>query len=169
VQLAATHVPGGSAAAAPVVGRNSSLTQAGASLAGGGAAAAATPAANANVKVVLAPKAKRQHAGAAATGRLVLAAGKPAALKALKGGSSGGAAAAAHKTRKVRKIKMSMRGLSKKIHRARHIRQKASETTVEQIKKELHKAGLIKADSKAPEAIIRQMYADYMTLKTRAL
>lgn len=161
VQLTASHVPGTPGAPEPV-GRNSTLTQKGATLGGGDKekepAAPATPAKP--VKVVLAPKAKKE--------KVVLAAGKPAAaaaaLSALKGG-----AAAANKTRKARKIRVSMRGLSKKIHRARTIRKKASETTFEQIKKDLQKAGLIKADSKAPETIIRQMYADYMTLKTKAL
>jgi hypothetical protein len=82
------------------------------------------------------------------------------------------AAAAAHTSkgvRRTRKIKVSMRGLTKKIKKARTIRQKASDTTVEQIKKELHKAGLVKLDTKAPEPILRQMYADYMTLKSKAL
>jgi len=166
VQLTASHVPGTPGAPEPV-GRNSTLTQKGATLGGGSGEKEkekgkepATPAKP--VKVVLAPKAKKE--------KVVLAAGKPAAaaaaLSALKGGA---AAAASNKTRKARKIRVSMRGLSKKIHRARTIRQKASETTFEQIKKDLQKAGLIKADSKAPETIIRQMYADYMTLKTKAL
>lgn len=169
VQLTASHVPGGALVQEPV-GRNASLTRSGAPFeGGGGGGAASTPAAASHtppssakpVKVVLAPKAKKTVAN-----RLVLAAGtpKPAGLQALKGG-----VATTHKTRKVRKIKMSMRGLSKKIHRARTIRQKATETKLEHIKKELQKAGLIKADSKAPDTIIRQMYADYMTLKTRAL
>jgi hypothetical protein len=83
------------------------------------------------------------------------------------------ATATAAKTRKhkggARKIKVSMSSLSKKIHRAKTIRHKATEDTIAEVKKALHKAGLIKADSKAPEPILRQMYADFMTLKNRAL
>jgi hypothetical protein len=163
VQLTASHVPGTPGAPEPV-GRNSALTQKGATLGGGDKPPTPTTPPAKPVKVVLAPKAKKA--------KVVLAAGKPAvaaaaaALSAIKGGA---AVSHAHKTRKARKIRVSMRGLSKKIHRARTIRQKATETTFEQIKKDLQKAGLIKADSKAPETIIRQMYADYMTLKTRAL
>jgi hypothetical protein len=83
------------------------------------------------------------------------------------------ATATAGKTRKhkggARKIKVSMSSLSKKIHRAKTIRHKATEDTIAEVKKALHKAGLIKADSKAPEPILRQMYADFMTLKNKAL
>jgi hypothetical protein len=83
------------------------------------------------------------------------------------------AAATAANTRKhkggARKIKVSMSSLSKKIHRAKTIRHKATEDTIADVKKALHKAGLIKAESKAPEPILRQMYADFMTLKNRAL
>jgi hypothetical protein len=59
--------------------------------------------------------------------------------------------------------------LSRKIHKAKAIRKNATESSLEEIKKILNKAGLIKEDSKAPEAMLRQMYADYMTLKGRAL
>jgi len=37
------------------------------------------------------------------------------------------------------------------------------------VKKTLVEAKLIKADSKAPESVLRAMYADYMMLKNRAL
>lgn len=155
-QLAASHVPGTATAAGATeaVGVNSAMTQKGSPLGGGGAAAAAAP-----VKVVLAAAKKPK-------GKVVLAAA--AAPKP----SVAAAAAVAHrgKTRKVaRKIKVSMSSLSKKIHRAKTIRNKATKDTMEEVKKVLHKAGLIKADSKAPEAILRQMYADFMTLKNRAL
>ena len=78
----------------------------------------------------------------------------------------------APKTRKAkaaRKVRMSMTGLSRKIKVAKTIRQKASGDTIDDIKKALVKAALIKTDSKAPEPMLRQMYADYMMLKKRAL
>ena len=153
VQLAASHVSGGPPGAekpGPVTGVNSALTQAGA--AAGGGAQPQKP-----VKVVLAASKKKK-------GHVVLAAAKPAATAA--------ASSQTAKTRKVskaRKIKVSMKTLRKKIHRAKTLRTTAEKATVEEIKKELHKAGILKAESKAPEGILRQMYADFLTLKARAL
>jgi len=69
----------------------------------------------------------------------------------------------------VKRIKVSLKGLGAAARRAKTIRKRASGHTLEEIKKELVAAGLIKTDSKAPEAILRQMYADFMTLKKRAL
>jgi hypothetical protein len=103
-------------------------------------------------------------------GKVVLAAAAP---KVAAASHAAAAAAAAAKTRRVmrgaRKIRVSMSSLSKKIHRAKTIRHKATADSIADIKRTLHKVGLIKADSKAPETVLRQMYADFMTLKNRAL
>ena len=108
------------------------------------------------VKVVLKPKKKKT--------RLVLAPPKapaPAANTAQAGGK---------KTRKVsRNIKVSLPGLNKKLTKAKTIRHEAAKASLDEIKKVLHKAGLVKTDTKAPEPILRQMYADFMVLKNRAL
>jgi hypothetical protein len=161
-QLAASHNPGDPRLPAPV-GVNSPLTQKGSPLIPTGGAKAPASAdskatadskAHTPVKVVLAAAKKKS--------KVVLAAAKPVAP----------AAARPAKTRKVsaaRKIRVSMSSLSKKIHKARTIRHDASKSTIDTIKKALQKAGLIKADSKAPETMLRQMYADFMTLKNRAL
>ena len=99
------------------------------------------------VKVVLQPKKKQT--------KVLLAAAAPKTTT---------------KTRRVaRKIRMSTVGLGKKMTRAKTIRQDAGKLSLEAIKKDLIKAALIKADSKAPEAILRQIYSDYMMLKKRAL
>lgn len=100
-----------------------------------------------HVKVVLEAAKKK---------KVVLAAAKPVA---------------AQKTRKraARKVRMSMAGLSRKINVAKTIKEKASGDKIEEIKSALAKAGLIKETSKAPEEMLRQMYADYMMLKKRAL
>jgi hypothetical protein len=114
------------------------------------------------VKVVLAA-AKKKKPG------VVLAAAvtaKPAIQPAAGGGLKKHAATTRHKARK---IKVSMKTLRKKIHRAKTIRKSAEGASLEQIKKELQKAGILKEGSKAPEGILRQMYADFMTLKSRAL
>ena len=74
------------------------------------------------------------------------------------------------KTRKVaKKIRMSLGGFGKRVTRANTIRVDAKKQKLEDVKKILVEAKLIKADSKAPEGVLRQMYADYMTLKNRAL
>lgn len=74
------------------------------------------------------------------------------------------------KTRKVaKKIRMSLGGFGKRVTRAHTIRADAKKQKIEDVKKTLVEAKLIKADSKAPEEVLRQMYADYMTLKNRAL
>jgi anti-sigma28 factor (negative regulator of flagellin synthesis) len=112
------------------------------------------------VKVILKPKKKST--------KVVLAPPKKAAVVP----AAPVAAAASHskKTRKAsRNIKVSLPGLDKKLSKAKTIRQDAAKEKIEEVKKVLHKAGLIKADSKAPESILRQMYADFMVLKNRAL
>lgn len=74
------------------------------------------------------------------------------------------------KTRKVaKKIRMSLGGFGKRVTRAHTIRADAKKQKIDDVKKTLVEAKLIKADSKAPEEVLRQMYADYMTLKNRAL
>ena len=74
------------------------------------------------------------------------------------------------KTRKVaKKIRMSLNGFGKRVTRANTIRVDAKKQKIEDVKKTLVEAKLIKADSKAPEGVLRTMYADYMTLKNRAL
>jgi hypothetical protein len=79
-------------------------------------------------------------------------------------------AVSAPKTRKVaKKIRMSLGGLGKRVNRANTIRNDAKKQKIEDVKKLLVEAKLIKAESKAPEGVLRTMYADYMTLKNRAL
>ena len=74
------------------------------------------------------------------------------------------------KTRKVaKKIRMSLGGFGKRVNRATTIKNESKKQKIEDIKKTLTEAKLIKAESKAPEDVLRQMYADYMTLKNRAL
>lgn len=108
------------------------------------------------VKVVL-EKSKKKPT------RVVL---QPAKVKKL------GAQPAKHpeKTRKVaKKIRVSLHGLNKRVTRANTISKDAKQDPIEKVKKTLVEAKLIKADSKAPEDILRKMYRDYMLLKNRAL
>lgn len=72
-------------------------------------------------------------------------------------------------TRKARKIRVSLTNLNKRITRHKKIQKEAKIVPLDQIKKTLVEAKLIKADSKAPESMLRQIYADYQSLKTKAL
>lgn len=74
------------------------------------------------------------------------------------------------KTRKVaKKIRMSLGGFGKRVNRANTIRVESKKQKIDDVKKTLVEAKLIKSDSKAPETVLRTMYADYMMLKNRAL
>jgi len=141
-QLSASHVPGTETNPVEPVGVNSNLTKVAAPLQ---VAGKPEP-----TKVVLAAAKKKS--------KVVLAAAKPVA-----------APVKTRKNKTARKVRMSMVGLSRKIKVARTIKEKAKADTIDDIKKALVKATLIKADSKAPEQMLRQMYADYMMLKKRAL
>jgi len=158
-QLSASHIPG-EPGAPPPVGVNSRLTQLGAPAGGASVNASANAiapapavtqaAGKADVKVVLAAAKKK--------GKLILAAARPAA-----------AVAKTRKVTKTKRVRVTISNLGKKIKKAKDIRKAATESTLEHIKKELHKAGLIKEGSTAPDTILRQMYADFETLKGRAL
>ena len=143
VQLDASRVPGNPAAAVEPVGVNSPLTAVGAPVQQG-AAKKDEP-----VKVVLAAAKKKPS--------VVLAAAKPKHEAKTK------------KISKTKKVRVTISNLGKKIHKAKEIRKAATDTSIEDIKKELQKAALIKAGSKAPDAMLRQLYADFMMLKGRAL
>jgi hypothetical protein len=69
----------------------------------------------------------------------------------------------------VKRVNVSIGGLATHLKRAKTIKNKSNHHTLEEIKDGLVKAGLIKADSKAPEDILRHMYSDFMILKKRAL
>jgi hypothetical protein len=73
------------------------------------------------------------------------------------------------KTRKAKKIRVSLTGLGKRITRHKKIQKEARSHSIEEINKILVAAKLIKPESKAPESILRQIYADYQTLKNKAL
>ena len=75
----------------------------------------------------------------------------------------------ASQTRKARKIRVSLSNLGKRMTRHKTIQKEAKVVPIETIKKSLVEAKLIKADSKAPESMLRQIYADYQTLKNKAL
>ena len=74
------------------------------------------------------------------------------------------------KTLKIsRRIRVSVDGLKKRVHRARTIKRDSQKMPIDALKKELEAASLIKEGSKAPEPVLRQMYSDFQVLKQRAL
>jgi len=74
------------------------------------------------------------------------------------------------KTRKsAKRIHFSLKNLRTKLHKAKTIKKNSEEKSLNEIKKILTDAKLIKVDSKAPEDMIRQIYRDFMTLKHKAL
>jgi len=75
-----------------------------------------------------------------------------------------------NKTRKSSKrIQFSLKNLRKKLGVAKTIKKHSEEKSLEEIKRILSDAKLIKKDSKAPESMIRQIYNDYMSMKHKAL
>lgn len=112
-----------------------------------------------HVKVILAPKKKK-------TAKVILASPKKKALQSI----AKAVATAGTKTRKIaKKIRMSISSLSNRMTRAHKIRKESKEMPIEKIKEILKNANLIKETTKAPDDILRQMYADYLLLKNRAL
>ena len=148
-QLAASSLPGSDAGSVAPVGVDSPLTDKGAPLqitsSKGGAA-------HKPMKVVLA-------AAKVKKGKVILAAAKPVSATATKTRKAGHA----------KKVRVTISNLGKKIKMAKDIRKAATDSSMDDIKKDLTKAGLVKAGSKAPDAMLRQIYADFMTLKGRAL
>ncbi len=149
-QVVASRVPGsGTGFAIDPVGVDSALTERGAALQITGKTGGAS---QKPMKVVLAEAKKK--------GKVILAAAKPPSTSASKTRKSTGHA---------KKVRVTISNLGKKIHMAKEIRKAASGSSMEEVKKILLKAGLIKTGSKAPDAMLRQIYADFMTLKGRAL
>jgi hypothetical protein len=105
------------------------------------------------VKVILGPK--------AAKSQVILSPKKPSVVATTTINA---------KTRKhAKKIRMSLGGFGKRVTRANKIRFDAKKQGIEEIKKILKDAKLVKDTTKAPEAVLRSMYSDFMMLKSRAL
>ena len=147
-QLVSSHVPGSNDTKA--VGVVSDYSMKGAPACGG---APATATAGRPLAKVILSKTKKKS-------KVILTA--PKAI-------SKTAPATTKKHKPAKRINMNLHGLTRKLSKAKHIHKKAKEDTIEEIKKALVKANLINADSKAPERMLRQLYADHMVLKKKAL
>ena len=119
-----------------------------------------------------------QGGGAGVKAKLVLAPAKSKATrKALlltppgeKANLSGAKKALAKFPAKgTRKIRMQLAGLKKRITRSRDISKESRVKPVEVIRQELVEAKLIRQTSTVPEAVMRDIWRDYQTLRGRAL
>jgi hypothetical protein len=73
------------------------------------------------------------------------------------------------KKKAVKMLKMNLSGLTRRLKKASGIHKSAKEKTIAEIKQTLTKMELISKDTKAPDAVLRQIYSDVETMKKRAL
>lgn len=72
-------------------------------------------------------------------------------------------------TRKNRKVTIGVSSLHKRITRAKKLHRKIKDMPVDKLKDQLIKGGLIKANSKAPESVLRQIASDSQIVAGKAL
>jgi hypothetical protein len=156
VQLNATRAPGSDVAPEVKPIETTGLKPSAAPVLGGGSTTK-------HMKVILAPKKKSAKV-------LVAGGGNKKLAQKVANAVSTAATTALSKTRKVaKKIRMSVSSLSKRMTRATKIRKDSKSLPIDDIKKTLKLNSLIKETTKAPEAILRQMYSDFLLLKKKAL
>jgi len=74
-----------------------------------------------------------------------------------------------NQTKKARKVSIGISSLHKRITRAKKLHKKVKDMPIELLKEKLIKGGLIKANSKAPESVLRQIATDIDVVKNKAL
>jgi hypothetical protein len=72
-------------------------------------------------------------------------------------------------TRKIRKITMGVSSLKKRLTRAKKLHKDIKSMSDEKLKEKLVKGGLIKANSKAPANVLRQIASDAEIIRNKAL
>ncbi len=106
-------------------------------------------------------------------GRVVLGGKKPKPTRVLltkkNHGSAPLVATAGTASKRHRKVTLGLQHLKRRVTKARRLNKLTRQIPIEQIKKELVVAKIIKDDSKAPEAVLRQMYADAKIISTKSL
>ena len=147
VQLSASSVPG--VPSAPVSGMPSDLTKLGAAIGEiSPAALAATGGAKPVPKIIISKTKKRS--------KVLFTAPKPVEAPPAK-------------KKTMKKVKMSMKNLTRRLKKANKIRKTATAKSIDDIKKDLIKMELVKPATKAPEDVLRQIYSDVEVMKKRAL
>lgn len=74
-----------------------------------------------------------------------------------------------HHTKKVRKVTLGVSSLHKRMTRAKKLHKDMKEMPIDKLKEKLVKQGLIKASSKAPESVLRQIASDAEVVAKKAL
>jgi hypothetical protein len=72
-------------------------------------------------------------------------------------------------TRRARRIKLNVSNLTHRFTRAKKVKDDTEKKSMESVREYLIQKGVIQAKSKAPEKMLRSMYADFMMLKDQAL
>lgn len=72
-------------------------------------------------------------------------------------------------TRKARRIKLNVSNLTHRFTRAKKVKDETEKKSMDTVRDYLVQKGVIQAKSKAPEKMLRSMYADFMMLKDQAL
>jgi hypothetical protein len=110
----------------------------------------------ADTKIVLAPKKKRE-------GKVILTRKrKNIGNSTLSMGQLGG-------KRKGRKVSLNITRHRRRLTKAQKVSKETKNMPIDQIKKKLIEKKLIKATSKAPESVLRQMYTDAIVVSQKAL
>ena len=73
------------------------------------------------------------------------------------------------KTKKVRKVTIGLRTFHRRITRAKKLHKKMKDLPLDKLREKLVKDGLIKATSKAPESVLRQIASDSEVVNKKAL
>jgi hypothetical protein len=69
-----------------------------------------------------------------------------------------------------RKIRVQLSNMKRRLHTAKVIHKQSSEKPIEDVRKLLEDAKLIKAGkASVPESLLRNMYRDYLVLRSKAL
>jgi hypothetical protein len=109
-------------------------------------------------------------AGGGGTTKVVIGEKKPRHVKVILTKKRARTPDAAPKVaEKAHKVKLKTGRLRKVMRRAQMIRAKAAELPLEKVRAELVKEGIIRAASKAPESMLRQMFADAKILSAKTL
>jgi hypothetical protein len=140
VQLASSHTPGPESMA---VGVSSPITDAGAPV-----GKIAPSLGGAPPRVILSKTQKK--------GKVLFTAPKPLLIPEKR-------------KKTLKKVRVNLRGLTRKLKKANKIRRSATDKSIGDIKKELIKMELVKPGTTAPEDVLRQIYSDVETMKKRAL
>jgi hypothetical protein len=72
-------------------------------------------------------------------------------------------------TRKARRIKLNVSNLTHRFTRAKKVKDETEKKSMDLVREYLVQKGVIQEKSKAPEKMLRSMYADFMMLKDQAL